>query len=210
MYTLYYSPGTASLAVHLALLEIGAPHELIKLDLDAGEQNSPAYLALNPNAVVPTLIVDGRPVAESAGLLMLLAERHPEARLAPAPGTPLRPVYLQWMLHFANTVQPGFRSWFSPGEFAGADAAATAKNLAHLRIEHEWDLFAAHIAARGPYVLGPDFSVADILAMMLMRWSRNMPRPATSWPALAELVARIKARPSWRQLYAVEGLTEWA
>src|SRR4029077_4223909 len=110
MYTLYYSPGTASLAVHLALLEIGAPHELIKLDLDAGEQNSPAYLALNPNAVVPTLIVDGRPVAESAGLLMLLAERHPEARLAPAPGTPLRPVYLQWMLHFANTVQPGFRS----------------------------------------------------------------------------------------------------
>ena len=209
MYTLYYSPGTASLAVHLALLEIGAPHELIKLDLDAGEQNSPAYLALNPNAVVPTLIVDGRPVAESAGLLMLLAERHPEARLAPAPGTPLRAVYLQWMLHFANTVQPGFRSWFSPKEFAGEDAAATAKNLAHLRIEREWDLFAAHIAAHGPYVLGPDFSVADILAMMLMRWSRNMPKPATSWPALAELVARIKARPSWPQLYAVEGLTEW-
>ena len=45
---------------------------------------------------------------------------------------------------------------------------------------------------------------------MLMRWSRNMPKPATSWPPLAELVARLKARPSWRELYATEGLTEWA
>ena len=78
MYTLYYSPGTAALAVHLALIEIGAPHELREVDLEAGEQKSAAYRALNPNGVVPTLIVDGRPVAESAALLLLLGERHPE------------------------------------------------------------------------------------------------------------------------------------
>jgi glutathione S-transferase len=45
---------------------------------------------------------------------------------------------------------------------------------------------------------------------MLMRWSRNMPKPATEWPAIAEYVARMKARPSFRTLYEREGLTEWA
>lgn len=209
MYTLYYSPGTAALAVHLALIEIGAPHELRKVDLEAGEQKSAAYRALNPNGVVPTLIVDGHPVAESAALLLLLGERHPEARLAPAVGSPARPLFLQWMLHFANMLQPTFHAWFTPEEFSG-DKPAVAKELARQRIEHEWELFAAHIAAHGPYVTGADFSVADIYALMLMRWSRNMPKPATSWPPLADLVARLKARPSWRELYATEGLTEWA
>jgi glutathione S-transferase len=208
MYTLYYSPGTASMSVHHALIESGAPHQLREVDLNGGEQRQPAYLALNPQGVVPTLIVDDRPMSESAALLLLLGERH--AALAPAPGTPARQPYLQWMLYFANTLQPAFRIWFSPKEFADEAGAAAAKDLARIRIETAWDRLAAHIAANGPYVAGEQFSVADILAMTLMRWSRNMPKPATSWPPLAELVARIKARPSWRKLYAIEGLTEWA
>jgi glutathione S-transferase len=210
MYTLYYSPGTASLPVHLALIELGVPHELHRVDLDAGEQNGAAYRALNPHGVVPTLIVDGQPVYESAALLMLLAERHPDKHLGPMPGTPSRPTFLQWMLHFANVVQPAFRIWFAPQDFVEAGDAKGAKDLARGRIETEWERFDAHIAAHGPFVLGDNFSVADIYATMLMRWSRNMPKPATSWPALAALAARMKARPSWRQLYAIEGLTEWA
>ena len=210
MYTLYYSPGTAAMAVHLALIEIGAPHELSKVDLDGKEQRSAAYLAINPHGVVPTLIVDGKPAFESAALLVLLGERHPESKLAPAPGAPDRAKFLSWMFHFANTLQPAFRLWFSPKDFAGPDSVAPTKDLARKRIEAEFELLAAHVAANGPYVLGAEFSLADIFATMLMRWSRNMPKPATSWPALAELVARVKARPSWRELYAREGLTEWA
>ncbi|HVC15751.1 MAG TPA: glutathione S-transferase N-terminal domain-containing protein, partial [Rhodanobacter sp.] len=61
MYTLYYSPGAASMLVHLTLLETGAPHALERVDLEAGQQRSAAYLALNPNGVVPTLLVDGVP-----------------------------------------------------------------------------------------------------------------------------------------------------
>jgi glutathione S-transferase len=114
------------------------------------------------------------------------------------------------MLHFANVVQPAFRLWFSPHDFVVREHAADVKDRARVRIETEWELLDAHIALHGPYMLGDDFGVADSYAMLLMRWSRNMPKPATSWPALAALVARIKARPSWRQLYAVEGLTEWA
>jgi len=209
MYTLYFSPGTASLPVHLALLELGVAHDLKRVDLAGGEQNSAAYLALNPNAVVPTLLVDGKPVYESAAILILLAERHPEARLAPAPGTANRGLFLQWMLHFANVVQPAFRIWFSPEKYAGA-GAATAKDIARRQIEGAFEQFDAFVAAHGPFALGADLTVLDIYATMLMRWSRNMPKPATSWPALAALASRIKARPTWAKLYEIEGLTEWA
>jgi glutathione S-transferase len=53
-------------------------------------------------------------------------------------------------------------------------------------------------------------SVADFYLTMLMRWSRNMPKPATDWPQLAALAQRMKARPSFKTLYEREGLTEWA
>ena len=139
MYTLYYSPGSASLAVHLALLETGAPHQLERLDLQARQHKTPAYLKLNPNGVVPTMLVDGRPVYECAALLMLLAERHPGAGLAPHPGTPERAQYLQWLVHFANTLQPAFRAWFYPAEPAGEEATVAAQESARLRIEATWD-----------------------------------------------------------------------
>ena len=106
MYTLYFSPGTASMAVHQLLLELGAPHELREVDLEGREQDTPAYRALNPSGHVPVLMVDGTPYSECAALLLLLAERHPEAGLAPPPGDPSRALFLQWMLHLANTLQP--------------------------------------------------------------------------------------------------------
>src|SRR5687767_11544639 len=87
VYTLYYSPGTASMAVHLALLEIGVPYDLVEVTVPFDPGKHPAYLTLNPRGQVPTLVVEGRSYFESSALLMLLAERHPEARLAPAMGT---------------------------------------------------------------------------------------------------------------------------
>ncbi len=210
MYILYYSPGTASMAVHQALLEIGAPHELRKLDLDANAQKSAEYLRLNPNGTVPTLIVDGAPVYECAALLLLLAERHPDAALAPAPGDPKRATYLQWMVHFANTLQPAYRQWFYPQDFAPAEHEKESKEFARRRIEAVWDRLEAHLAANGPHVLGEHFGIVDLYATMLMRWSRNMPKPATSWPHVAALAQRVKARASWKRLYDIEGLTEWA
>jgi glutathione S-transferase len=209
MYTLYYSPGSASMLVHLVLLECGVPHSLQRIDIDARQQRSAEYLALNPSGHVPTLIVDGKPHGEAAALAMLLAERHPEAKLAPSPGAPNRSDYLQWMLYLANTVQPAFRQWFYPEEFVQGQTA-TIQAAARGRIEASWSRLHTHLAANGSYMLGGDFSVADLYATMLMRWSRNMPRPATEWPHLAALAARVKARPSWQRLYEVEELTEWA
>lgn len=206
MYTLYYAPGTASMVVHLALLEAGAPHELRLVDLDARAQRDPAYLKLNPRGVVPTLVVDGTPVAESAALLMLLAERHPDSPLAPPPGTAERAAWYQWIVYLSNTLMSAYRFWFYPQEL---DETPAVRAALQRRIEGVWDLLEAHLAAHGPYLLGERFSGADLLLTMLMRWSRNMPRPATGWPALKRLADLVRARPSWQRLYAIEGLSEW-
>jgi glutathione S-transferase len=206
MYTLYYSPGTASMVVHLALLEAGAPHELKLVDLDAREQRSPDYLRLNPRGLVPTLVVDGRPLSESAALLMLLAERHPQSPLAPPPGTPERGAWYSWIVYLSNTLMSSFRLWFYPQDL---DDTPQVHAAVQHKIESVWDHLDAHLAAQGPYLLGERFSGADLLLTMLMRWSRNMPRPATEWPALERLAGRVRARPSWQRLYEIEGLREW-
>ena len=208
--TLYYAPGAASLLVHWLLIELEVPHRLQLVDTAAKAQKSPEYLAMNPNGVVPTLVIEGKPQYEAAALAMLLAERHPDAQLAPLPDDSQRADYVQWMLNLANMVQPLFRQWWYPGEPAGEANAETVRAHCAPRIEKEWARIDAHLAANGPYLLGEAPSVADFYLTMLMRWSRNMPKPATEWPQLATLAQRMKARPSFKVLYEREGLTEWA
>ena len=209
MYVLYYSPGTASMVVHLALLEIGAPYELRLVDFDQDAQHGAEYLKLNPRGVVPTLVIDSRPRAESAALLQMLAERHPEAKLIPPAGTPEREAWLQWTVYLSNTLMSSYRLWFYPAELGTAEHTPEVRAALQARIAAVWDLLDAQLAADGPYLLGREFSGADLLLTMLMRWSRNMPRPATGWPALKRLADLVRARPSWQRLYEVEGLREW-
>ncbi len=209
MYTLHYSPGSANLVVHLALLEIGADYQLRKVDIEKGEQRRPEYLAINPLGVVPSLVIDGVPHGEAAALALLLIERHPQAGLAPALGNPQRAEFLQWMLYLANSLQPLFRQWFFPSDHLPG-AAPTIKENARIGIEKCWQHLDAHLAAHGPYLLGEQFSLVDLYALMLMRWSRNMPKPATTGPHLAALASRLKARPSWKKVCEAEGLVEWA
>jgi glutathione S-transferase len=209
MYQLYYSPSTAALAVHWMLIEIGAPFELVLTDIQAGAHKQPDYLKLNPAGVVPTLIVDGAPVCESTAILMLLAERHADKGLAPLAGAPERAAYLQGMVFLANTLLPGFRAWFYPHEPAGEAGAQAVQAVAQARIEAVWDRLDAQLAGRGPYMLGEQLSAVDFLATMLMRWSRNMPRPATAWPHVARYLSRMRAMPSLRETHAREGLTDW-
>ena len=210
MATLYYSPSTASLVVHWLLIELDVPHVLHKLDFDKREQKSPAYLAINPAGVVPALEVDGQVLTEAAAIVLHLADLHPEAGLAPAPGTAERAQYYRWMFFMANTLQPAYRAWFYADEPAGEACADAAKAQARARIEAAWERVADHLQANGPYLLGARLSAADFMLTMLMRWSRNMPRPAHAWPVLEAHAKRMKALPSFRETYAREGLEEWA
>jgi glutathione S-transferase len=210
MYTLYYSPGTASMCVHQALIETNVRYRLVLVDLAGGRQRDPPYLKLNPGGVVPTLLIDDVPFTESAALMMTIATRHPEAHLAPVENSLKRAAWHQWIVYLANPVLPAFRLWFYPFDLSDdAGIQANLKAATCRKIETIWTRIDAHLAAQGPYLLGAEFSAADLMLIMLMRWSRNMPKPATEWEALNQFAARMKARPSWRQLYAAEGLSEW-
>jgi glutathione S-transferase len=210
MDVLYYAPGAASFLVHWMLIELDVPYELRLVDTAAMQQKTSEYLALNPNGVVPTLVMDGRPRYEAAALAMLLADRHPQAKLAPSLDDPRRADYVQWMFNLANMVQPLFRQWWYPGEPAGEANADALRAHCAPRIEAQWQRIDEHLAANGPWLLGDEMSVADFYLTMLMRWSRGMPKPATEWPHLAALAKSMKARPSFARLYAEEGLEEWA
>ena len=59
-------------------------------------------------------------------------------------------------------------------------------------------------------MLGSSYGVVDMFAIVLLRWSRNMPKPATEWPALAKFASKVKGRSTWKRLYKIDGLTEWA
>ena len=208
-YRLYYSPGAASMAVHWMLIEMGIPFDVQLVDIDAGNQRNPDYLRLNPAGRVPTLVVDGTPRHESAALLMLLAERHPEAALAPAPGSADRAAWLERMIYLANTLLPAMRDWFYAdvdGEPAGA---AAVQALARRRIEEACDQLNADLADGRDYLVGGKLSTVDFLAVVVMRWTRNMPRPALGWPHLARYIRGLRALPSFIELNAREGLTEW-
>lgn len=210
MYTLYYSPSTASMVVHQALLEIGADYRLELVDFDKDEQHGAAYLKLNPGGKVPTLLIDGRPVYESGALLTILAERHPEAKLIPPVGTPERDAWMQWLVFLCNALMPTYRLWFYPQELGHDEHSPDMRAALQRKIATVWDHLEAHLSAHGPYLLGAEFSGVDLMLTMLMRWSRNMPRPATDWPALKRLADLVRARPSWKKLYELEGLSEWA
>jgi glutathione S-transferase len=193
----------------MALLETGAPFTLARVDFGRDEQHGADYLRLNPRGQVPTLVVDGRAHFESAALVMLLAERHPEAGLAPPVGSALRADWYQWIAFLASSVGPVFRLWFYPSDLGTPEHPTAQREALKAKIESAWTLLDGHLAAGGPYLLGRDFSAADVLALMYMRWSRNMPRPATAWPALRDYAGRLRARPSWKRLNEAEGLTEW-
>jgi glutathione S-transferase len=153
MYTLYYAPSTASLVIHWMLIEMGVPFETVKLDLSspARDQDQPAYRALNPAGTVPTLVVDGAPVAETAAILMLLAERHPEFGYAPAIGSPERGPWLTTMMHLTNTLMPAFRCWYYPAEIGDSAEAKAAQGQ---RIMQVWERMDAKLADGRPYLLG--------------------------------------------------------
>jgi glutathione S-transferase len=206
MYTLYYAPSTASLAIHWMLIEMGVPFETVKLDLKARDQDRPEYRALNPAGTVPTLVVDDVPVAETAAIMMLLAERHPELGYAPAVGSPERGPWLMTMMHLTNTLMPAFRCWYYPAEIAENPEAKAAQGQ---RIMQVWDRIGAQLADGRSFLLGDTLTTADFLLTMLTRWSRSMPKPATAWPNLGAYVNRMRAMPSLQAVHAREGLTDW-
>lgn len=207
MYQLHYSPGTASMSVHWLLIEMQIPHELVLVDFSNQQQKSPEYLKMNPTGVVPTLIVDGQPIGEFAAICMYLADKYPDKQLAPSINSDRRAEYNQWMFYLSNTIQPAFRSWFYPQEFS--PDLEFGKEMARSKIESCFTRVDKHLSDDRKFIMGENKTAADFCMTILLRWSRNMPKPADSWPNLAAFAKRMKSLDSFKELYKREGITDW-
>jgi glutathione S-transferase len=167
-YKLYGRPGSGSLAVQVALEEIGAPYERIWVGREAADVSR--FRATNPTGRVPALALpDGTLMFESAAILIYLAEAHPRSALAPQPGTSRNAVFLQWMVFLsANVYEAALRMYYSARYSARGEADAGA-----IREQGTAD-FCGHLGlisqGLAPYVLGADYSIADAYLYMLASW----------------------------------------
>ena len=216
MVQLHYLPGSASLTPHMLLEELGLAYELKLVDRDRGAHKAPDYLRLNPNGLIPVLVEprDGAGadlvLYESAAICMHLVDTHPAAGLAPALGTVERAHFYKWLVWLTNTPQAMLMHYFYAERMVDdGDAAAAAQVKAHAeaRTGPMLDQLDAELARHGQaWLLGPRFSVVDLYAFMLCRWTRGMGRPARSLPHLGPYLQRVLARPSVARTLAQEGL----
>lgn len=201
MYTLYWSPGSASMAPHGVLEESGAKFELKLTSVDAGATRDPDYLKLNPNGKVPTLVVDGSYVLfESAAIAAFIADRHPQAKLAPAPDDMARGHFYQWLVHLTNTLQPAMLRFYYPDRVADAASEASVKQTALAEVATLWGRIDQHLAAGGPYLLGERFCAADIFAHMLSCWQTSCPGIYERFPRVKRLADLVAARPAMQRM----------
>jgi glutathione S-transferase len=215
MPTLHYHPGNASLIAHIVLEEIGAPFALEFVDRAQSVHKSKAYLAMNPNGLIPVFIDDAprhgsAPLVlyETAAICMHLADLHPAAALLPALATPERAQAYKWIAWLSNTLQPLLTMYFYPERWADDDAGAAAiRAKAEAKIAPMLDQLDAELARHGQaWLLGERYGVADAYAFVLCRWTRGFARPARSLAHLRPWLERVLARPAVQRAFATEKL----
>jgi glutathione S-transferase len=184
MLTLYFAPGSSSMAVHIALLEIGVPFESRPMSFKQQELRSPEYLAINPEGKVPTLLIDGRPLTEVAGILYYLAKRFPDAALLPTGDVEAEARAISWMSFIASTLHPA--------RARGLDYAKQVYGIADRRLgANEW-------------VLG-QYSIVDIhLFRLYWRLANSLKPPAGTFPNLTAHHDRMMGRPAVRRTLEIE------
>ena len=171
------------MAVHIALHEIGVPFEGRAVSLPKKENRTPEFLALNPAGTVPTLLIDGRPLTEVAGILFYLARAFPEAKLLPDE-IEAQAQAIAWMSFIASTVHPARRQ--------GGEHATSIYHLADKKLgKHDW-------------IFG-QYSIADIHLFRLYWRFSNQAKPAPgTFPCLEALRDRMMARPAVRKTIEIE------
>lgn len=201
MITLYHSPQSRSVRPRWLLEEIGADFTIVPIDLGKQEQKSAAHLRVHPHGQVPALTDGDLTLIESAAICLHLADRFPAAGLAPAPGTPERGRYYQWMVYTVATLEPPILQVFMntiqlpEAERSAAEAAAGREKFRDVA-----KVIADAIGA-GPYLLGDQFSAADVMVGSTLAWASFMGL-LDGQPVLAAYVERLVQRPAYQRMQA--------
>ena len=184
----FHAPNTRSSGTRILLEELSAPHELRVVNMKAGEQRKPGFLAVNPMGKVPAILHRGELVTEQAAIFIYLADLFPKAGLAPAPDDRLRGPYLRWLVYYGSSFEPAVvdralkREAPPPAMSPYGDYDTMLKTLTDQ-------------LGRGPYLLGERMTAADVLWGTALAWTTSF-KIVPELPVIMDYVKRLGARPS--------------
>jgi glutathione S-transferase len=204
MLRLYYAAHTCALASHIALEEVGAAYDMVRLDIDAGEQRSPAYLAINPKGRVPTLVTPRGTLTETPAILAFIAQSHPESGLAPlADAFAFARVqafnsYLCATLHVAHAHRMRGQRWADD-----AAAIAAMQRKVPQAVGACYELIERDML-QGPWVMGDTYTICDPYLFTLAQWLEADGVEAARIPRVRDHRARMAQRPAVKRAIAAE------
>jgi glutathione S-transferase len=194
----YYSPMSSAVTVHWALEELGVPYEKVKIDLQARDQDKPAFLALNPNGKVPLVVHDGTPIFESVAIFLHLGETFGVAKnLFPPPGL-RRAEAFKWLVWTNVSVGEALSRFLHsssdriPSERHNAKAAAAAK----ADVEKHLGILDAALEGK-TWLVGESFSLVDVHVAGWASYLGMVGFDTTRWPTLHAWMTRCTARPGF-------------
>ena len=207
MYTLHYAPDNASLIIRLVLDGAGIPYRTALVNRATRDQDSPAYRALNPAGLIPTLETPQGPIPETGAILLWLADTH---GLGPGPDSPQRPAFLQWLFFLSNTAHTDLRQLFYPHLYCPVDAHPAHAEIMARRMQQHFALL-DHAALVHPALFAPALPLAAY-TLALARWSVLYPKHGRRWfdlaayPALDALAHAQERRVETPVIARLEGL----
>ena len=201
---LYYAPGVCSMAAHITAVEAGISLDLIAVNIRSEPhrvEDGRDLKSVSAKDVVPVLeLDDGRVLTEGVAILLYLADRKPEAMLAPAHDSFERYRLQEWLTFISSELHKTFSPWLFHPEY-GAQAADVARE----RLMPRFDVLETHLA-RHDYLIGDRFSVADAYCFTIMNWSKGRGIDLGAWPHLMRYLSRVAERPSVHATLVAEGL----
>ncbi|MBV8651527.1 MAG: glutathione S-transferase N-terminal domain-containing protein [Alphaproteobacteria bacterium] len=205
MLTLYYAPGSSSMASHIALEEAGAEYEATLVNEEAGEQHSEAYLRINPRGKVPALrLGDGTVLVENIAIQTYVARTHPSANLLPTDPKG-EACALSLMSFFASAVHPAFAHIWRPGRYTDQKSAEPAIRAKALETFFGYCREIDNLLVRKDWFLG-EFSTVDAYGFIFYGWGSRIDLPMHELPNYAAHQNRMLLRPAVTRVLQQESI----
>ena len=171
--------------------EAGQPYERVLTDISTGAQRKIEYLVINPMGKVPALKDGEVTLAESAAICAYVAERCPEAKLTPPIGDPQRARFLYWLFFAPGCIEPAMVQIATKLEINSVAAGwGDAQRV--------FDVLDTALA-KGPWILGENFSAADVAIGAALNFAVRLFKMVPSRPAFDAYLARCSARPAFQR-----------
>jgi len=201
MLKLYHSPQSRSVRPRWLLEEIGAPYELVTLDMQKGGHKTPAYMKVHPHGAVPALVDGDLQLFESAAICAYLADKFPEKRLAPPVGTPARGLYYQWMVYSIATLEPPVIDVFmQTAMLPEAERSPAVLAAARKKFGDVANVLEQALGTR-PFLLGEQFTAADVMIGSTLGWAQMLGL-LEGRKTLQQYAQRLSERPALQKAQA--------